>query len=320
MIDTQTGEIKNKKLTNVKEEFREFIGDKADTRMVIESCRDWSRSYELSEDLVEDIILAHPLKVKAIASAKIKTDKIDSQILARLLMADLIPQAHLRKGDNRVKQRVIRHRAFWIVIRTRVKCRIHDLVDNQLWPPEILKAKPRSLFSKKGMKWLTSLEWAKEEDREIVESCLRVIETINGEISVSNQMVEEIYKGDMDAQLLSTIPGIGVTLAMLISTEIDGIERFPSASKLCSYTGLVPVTHSSGGRTYYGRTTGRKPWLRWALLEALVPASYGDVETRQRLNDLRKRKAANVAQIAVARWLLKVVYYVLKEKRPYAAT
>jgi len=299
MIDTETGEIKNKKMAHIKEEFREFIGDKAGTRMVIESCRDWSRSYELSEDLVEDIILAHPLKVKAIASAKIKTDKIDSQILARLLMADLIPQAHLRKGDNRIKQRVIRHRAFWIVIRTRVKCRIHDLVDNQLWLPEILKAKPR---------------------REMVESCLRVMENINREISVSNKMVEEIYKEDRDAQLLTTIPGIGVTLAMLISTEIDGIERFPSASKLCSYAGLVPSTHSSGGRTYHGKITSEgNHWLRWALLEAVVPASYGDVEIRQRLNDFRKRKPANVAKIAVARWLLKVVYHVLKEKRCYAA-
>lgn len=178
MINSETGEIKSKRLAHIKEDFGEFIGDRGSTRMVIESCRDWSRSYELSEDLVEEIILAHPLKVKAIASAKIKTDKIDSHILARLLAADLIPKAHLRKRENRVKQRVIRHRAFWIVMRTRVKCRIHDLVDSQLWPPEVLKAKPRSLFSKKGMKWLTSLEWAKEEDRKIAESCLRVIEAI----------------------------------------------------------------------------------------------------------------------------------------------
>jgi len=125
MIDTETGEIKTKRLAHIKEEYREFIGDRAGTRMVTESCRDWLKSYELSEDLVEEIILAHPLKVQAIASAKIKTDKIDSQILARLLIANLIPQAHLWKKENRIKQRVIRHRAFWVVMRTRVKCRVH---------------------------------------------------------------------------------------------------------------------------------------------------------------------------------------------------
>ena len=148
VVDTETGETKSRRLAHIKGDFREFIGDRAATRVVIESCRDWSRTYELVEDLVEEIILAHPLKAKAIASAKTKTDKIDSQILARLLMANLVPQAHLRKGDNRLKQKMIRHRAFWVVMRTRVKCRIHDLVDSQLWPPEVLKAKPRGLFSK----------------------------------------------------------------------------------------------------------------------------------------------------------------------------
>ena len=88
MIDTEAGEIKAKRLAHIKEDFREFIGDRAGTKMVIESCRDWSRSYELSEDLVEETILAHPLKVKAITSAKIKTDRSDSQILARLLIAN----------------------------------------------------------------------------------------------------------------------------------------------------------------------------------------------------------------------------------------
>ena len=318
MIDTETGEIRAKRLHHIKEEFKEFIGDRAGTRMVIESCRDWSKTYELSEDLVEEVILAHPLKVKAIASAKVKTDAVDSRILAQLLMADLIPQAHLRQGDNRVKQRVIRHRAFMVVMRTRVKSRIHVLVDSQLLPPDILQAKPINLFSKKGMKWLSFLEWAKSEDKKLVESHLRVMETISQEISNTNDMVKDIYEKDSDAQLLATIPGIGVTLAVLISTEIDVIERSPSPSKLCSYAGLVPSTHSSGGKTYHGKITSEgNKWIRWALVEAAVPASYADAEIKKRLDILRKTKGANVAKTAVARWLLKIVYHILKERRPY---
>ena len=318
MIDTETGEIKAKRLPHIKEEFKKFIGDRAGTRMVIESCRDWSRTYELSKDLVEEVILAHPLKVKAIASAKVKTDAVDSRTLAQLLMADLIPQAHLRKSDNRLKQRVIRHRAFMVVMRTRVKSRIHVLVDSQVLPRDVLQTKPINLFSKKGMKWLNSLEWVKAEDKKLVESHLRVMEAINQEIWLTNDMVKEIYEKDRDAQLLATIPGIGVTLAMLISTEIDGIERFRSPSKLCSYAGLVPSTHSSGGKTYHGNITSEgNRWIRWALVEAAVPASYADTEIKKRLDILRKTKGANVAKTAVARWLLKIVYHILKERRPY---
>ena len=321
IIDTETGEIKAKKLPHIKEEYKEFIGDREDTRMVIESCRDWSRTYELSKDLVEKVILAHPLKVKAIASAKVKTDAIDSRTLAELLMADLIPEAHLRKGDNRVKQRVIRHRTFIVVMRTRIKSRIYNLVDSQLLPPDILKTKPKNLFSKKGIEWLNSLEWERAEDKRLVESHLRVMEAVNQEISLTNDMAKEIYEKDRDAQLLATIPGIGVTLAMLLSTEIDGIERFRSPSKLCSYAGPVPSTHSSGGKTYHGRITSEgNRWIRWALVEAAVPASNADAEIRKRINTLRKKKGNNVAKTAIARWLLKVVYHVLKERRSYIAS
>jgi hypothetical protein len=80
----------------------------------------------------------------------------------------------------------------------------------------------------------------------------------------------------------------------------------------------VPTTHSSGGKTYHGKITleGNK-WLRWALMEAVVPASYTDCEIRNRLDALRKIKNTNVAKTIMARWLLKVVYHVLKEGRPY---
>ena len=168
------------------------------------------------------------------------------------------------------------------------------------------------------MGWLSSIEWARAEDKKLVESHLRIMEAINQEISTTNDMVKEIYEKDKDARLLATIPGIGVTLAVLISTEIDGIDRFPSVSKFCSYAGLVPSTHSSGGKTYHGKITSEgNRWIRWALVEAAVPASYADAEIKKRIDTLRKTKGANVAKTAIARWLLKVVYHVLKERRPY---
>jgi transposase len=318
MIDTRTGEIKSKRLAHTLKGFQEFIGDKTGTRAVMESGWNWARTYELIKDLVEEVTLAHPLKVKAIASAKIKTDAIDSRMLTELLMADLIPESHLRDSENRIRQKVIRHRAFLVVTRTRVKCRIHDLVDSQILPADVIQTKPKNLFSKKGMKWLRTLSWSKEEYVRMIESYLRLVDIINEEILATNEMIDEIYSRDEDAQLLATIPGIGMTLAVLISTEIDGIDRFSSSSKLCSYAGLVPSTHSSGGKTYHGNLISEgNRWLRWGLIEAVVPASYADDDIRERLNAMRKIKSPNVAKTIVARHLLKIVYHVLKERRPY---
>jgi len=53
------------------------------------------------------------------------------------------------------------------------------------------------------------------------DSYLRLLEVINQEIAASNKMIKEIYDKDKDAQLLTTIPGIGITLATLISTESE---------------------------------------------------------------------------------------------------
>jgi len=147
---------------------------------------------------------------------------------------------------------------------------------------------------------------------------MRLIEHLSNEISVSTRMIEEIYKKDNDAQLPSTIPGIGKTIAVLISTEIDGIGRFKSPSRLCSYASLVPSIHSSGGKTYHGKMIleGNR-WLMWTLIEAVVPASYADVRIRQRLEAFKKVKNANVAKTIMVRWLLKVVYHVLKNGRSY---
>jgi len=323
LIDSETGEVRSRKLAHKEEEFKAFIGDGSNSKMVIESCWNWSKTYELAKGLVDEVILAHPLKIKAIASAKIKTDAIDSRTLAQLLKADLIPQAHLREADNRIKQKVIRHRAFMVAMRTRVKNKVNDLVNNRLLSPAVEETRPKNLFSKRGKNengvvWLKSLEWSVEEDKRIFESSMRLIEHLSFEILASNRMMDEIYKKDKDAQLLSTIPGIGKTLAVLISTEIDGIGRFKSPSGLSSYAGLVPSTHSSGGKTYHGKMIleGNR-WLRWALVEAVVPASYADDGIKQRLEALRKIKKANVAKVIMARWLLKVVYHVLKDGRPY---
>src|SRR5579884_2051243 len=61
---------------------------------VMEATRNWTVMFDWLDEIVDEVVLAHPLKVKAIAEAKIKTDKIDATILSHLLRADLVPLAH----------------------------------------------------------------------------------------------------------------------------------------------------------------------------------------------------------------------------------
>lgn len=105
---------------------------------------------------------------------------------------------------------------------------------------------------------------------------------------------------------------------MLLRYEIDDIERFASAKKLCSYVGIVPSIYSSGAKTYHGRITKEgNRWLRWALTEAVHKAIISSPSLRSYYNRIKHKKGANAATMAIARKLLEIIYKVWEEKRPY---
>jgi transposase len=62
---------------------------------------------------------------------------------------------------------------------------------------------------------------------------------------------------------------MGKILAAVAAAEIDSIDRFSNAAKLCAYAGLVPRTYSSGGKVYRGPLLkSRNKLLQWAFIEA----------------------------------------------------
>ena len=88
-----------------------------------------------------------------------------------------------------------------------------------------------------------------------INGCLHVIKSLNDEVNTVSKRILLLAKEDEIAKLLMTIPGIGYYSALLIISEIGDINRFPDSYHLCSYAGLVPSTHTSGGITYHGRIT-----------------------------------------------------------------
>ena len=293
-----------------------FEGLEDPTVAVVEATRNWTLMYDRLEMFADEVKLAHPMKVKAIASAKIKTDKIDSMVLAHLLRADLIPEAHVPNKEIRTIRSVLRQRMFFVRMRTMVKNRIHTLVDRY---PEIerVKGMKADLFGKTGMRWMKSIDLPPEA-RKLLDAELEVIEALNERIKASDRWVYELSKGNEEVQLLQTIPGIGRFFGLLLWVEIDGIDRFASPKKLASYAGLVPSTYASGGKTRHGRITkqGNK-WIRTAMVEAVMLAMRKDYWVRGQYERLKRNHGSNTAKVALARKLLAVVYRVLKEKRPY---
>ena len=111
VIDEQ-GELKtSRRIVNDREAFLELLGDAAQTHVALEATYGWEWLAELLEEAGYDLHLAHPLRTRAIASARVKTDAIDAKTLAHLLRAGLLPEAYIAPRELRDLRELLRHRA-----------------------------------------------------------------------------------------------------------------------------------------------------------------------------------------------------------------
>jgi transposase len=228
-------------------------------RVVMESSSVWYNIYSyLSEEKHLNVVLSNPVKTRAIASAKIKTDKLDAAKLANLLRGGYIAECYV--PDRRIMdlRELVRHRTALVRMRTKLKNKIHSIV---LMRGIQISSKHCSFTH------LYNEELKKLNDYRI-NGYLHLIESLDSEIKDVSKKIMMLAKEDEMASLLMTIPGIGYYSALLIVSEIGDINRFPDSYHLCSYAGLVPSTHSSGGITYHGSITKRgSKYLRWIMLE-----------------------------------------------------
>jgi len=307
----RSGRVKNDRqsLGSFLERYRE------NSHAVVEATRNWMVMYDWLDDICDDVVLAHPLKVKAIADAKIKTDKIDATVLAHLLRADLVPEAWAPGEKARELRIALRERMFYVRLRTMTKNRIVTVFDR--YPEQTAQLKKLGdLFGKTGRQQLALIN-VSEVDRIQIDRGLDFIGDIDGRIKQSEATIRAMTKTNGNVKLLKTIPGIGEFFARLIDAEIDDISRFRNPKKLAAYAGLVPSTYSSGGKTYHGKIIkqGNK-WLRWAFVEAVAPAVATDPQLRAQYEHLKFR-GTNKARVAIARKLLTIAFQILRDQRPY---
>jgi transposase len=251
VLDEEGNTVKAGVVPNRSQDVMEFLeGSQEGLKAVIEAGRASYTMVDLLEELGVEVQMAHPWQVKAIAQAKIKTDKRDSKMLAYLLRADLIPAVYRREAGNRSWQRILRYRMAYVRMQTQIKNRIRALLAQQKEEIREMVEMEDRLFGVKGMKMLRELQLP-GKDQEMLNGLLMTYGHLERRIQESDELVKEIYQNDDRARLISTIPGFGKFLSVLVATEIADIERFSSAGKLHSYAGVIPSTHASGEKSYH---------------------------------------------------------------------
>ena len=295
------------KFLNTLEELDEFLEElSSEASIVMEASSTWEYIYDYIESKGLKVCLAHPLKTRAIADARIKTDSIDSETLAHLLRADLIPRSYVPTKPIRELREIVRHRASLVRLRTEVKNKVHAIVAK-----EGIRHDFSDLFGKAGTEFLRTIELSKT-NRFALNNYLALIENLDTRIHETSEYIECIAKNTPEVRLLTTIPGIGTYSALLILSEIGEVERFPSPKKLCSYAGLIPAVYQSGSTKRYGKITKQgSKWLRWILIQAVHKTVKNPNALQRFYHKLARRKGNKIAIVATARKLLIYIYQML---------
>ncbi len=282
---------------------------KSNAHIAIESTGNmWVVLWDKLEEGGLDLHLVHPLKTKAIASNKLKNDKLDAKMLAKLLRGDMLVCSYVPPRDVRDEREIVRLRASLVRTRTQLTNKIRSILHKYC-----IRYKGK-LYQDAGMEFLSSLE-LRNVDLLAVNSYLETLKTLNAQIESVNSQIAT--NDSEEIKLLMSIPGIDYYSAVLIYSEIGDISRFPSHNKLASWAGLVPSMHQSGTTFYNGRITkeGSKR-LRWILIQCAHASIKANSKINEFYSKIAKRRGDNKAVVAVARKLIKIIYAVLSSKNP----
>ena len=225
-----------------------------------------TNTWEIAELIlprVAKVAIANPLKLKAIAEAKIKTDKVDAGVLAQLLRCDFLPAVWIPDKTTRLLREMCAHCAGLIADQTRIKNRIQSLLAQRLIPISV-----PVLFNEYGRNWLSLLE-LNTQDRARLDGYLRVLDQIESEETSLQKALTQLSYDNEQIRLLMTLPGVGPAGAQALYAALGDWKRFKDGAHAASYLGLTPSTRQSADHCYHGSITKAGNSLaRWLLTQA----------------------------------------------------
>jgi transposase len=172
------------------------------------------------------IVVGNPQKTRAIAEAKVKTDKVDAAILAQLLAADYLPAVWVADEETQARRRQVARRAHIVRQRTRLKNQVQAVLHRNLIP----RCPAADLFGRKGRAWLAEQALPAGE-RQAVGALLRQLDFHAQELRLIDLELARIALGCQDTKRLMTIPGVDVTVAMSITAAVGDFSRFASPNQ-----------------------------------------------------------------------------------------
>jgi len=303
-------QLKNSEMTN-------YLDEKVpkDTYAVMEATRNWPFFYDLVGEHVERVELAHAKEVRSIATAAVKTDRIDATVLAHLARLNFLPIAYAAPKEIRDLRQHLRCRDWLVGQRSRAKNRVHAILAGYN-----LTSPVTDLFGRSGREWLLDVgeQVLRPPTQQVITEMLSLIQHLDTQITKLTKEIPLPEELKPKAVLLMSMPGVGQLVSAMILAEIGDISRFDSAKALCNWAGLTPRVHQSDRIVRHGRISKQgSRYLRSAMVCAATTACRVSPRWSRVFQRVATRSGWRAAKVAVARRLLTVVFYLLKRNQPY---
>ena len=271
--------------------------------------------YDVLAPYAVELHVGHPARLKALS--KNKNDRIDAEMLANLLRADLFPSCHMASPQVRELRRVLRYRNFLVIQATRMKNKASGL----LMELGVEYAKSKLHGKKYFSELLDGLQEVPASVRELLRMTRTNLELFTGAQRRLLDALKQHAALNERVRLLQTVGGVGDVTALTWALEIDDPHRFSSIKDVQSYCGLCSAQHESAGKEWRAPLSKeRNPHLQTILIEAakLAPSKHRHLREVHEAA-LERGYNRNRATLAVARKLAAYLLAVDKSGRPFIA-
>jgi len=277
-----------------------------DAEVVIEATYGWYWAVDVLQENGFNVHLAHPAG-NDWGKRRVKNDERDARDLADLLRLGRLAEAWIAPKPVRELRELVRYRAKLVQLRTGLKAQVHAVMAKEGVLPHYTE-----MFGIAGNAQLDAMQLAASYTNR-VESLRDTIAHYDRDVAMLERCIHQQLRHDRGLQAIQAIPGVGPTIAAIFVAEIGDVSRFRNAEALTSWAGLAPRHRESDTKVVRGPITkaGSK-LVRWAAIEA-VSGRRGGTKLRADFDAIAARRGKYKARAAVARKLLTLVFYGLRD-------
>lgn len=280
--------------------------------VVVESTFNW---YWLVDGLQAAGFIVHLANTTAIRKydgLKHSGDETDARYLAHLLRLGILPTGTILPPEARSVRDLARKRMQLVRSRTSHILAVENITARQ-YGTRITSNQVKRLD-----KVAIDLMHLQDDVALAIRANVAVITTLSAQIDIVEKRLQKKVAPNPDYVLLTTVPGIGQTLATVILLETGTIERFASAGNFASYARCVDSQRMSNGKKKgEGNTKNGNPYLSWAFMEAANFAMRFNTEAKRFYERKKARTNPILARKALAHKLARACFHMLKERKPF---